>query len=189
MALTEKNQVPVTFNALKHHFRFLLREIEHWKNIDWKQVEPEILLMGENLLDFYTGLLSVEDIVSECLQYFTRIKAIEKPAFTEWLFQCEYRKIILGDSSEWIIKLGNSSEMYIHIHPAKQSPHTLRVRASTLKTVVMLMIKNVSISAHMSENLKTVNNIRVEYLQLSPIKSLQQGKGILKLWEMFANLY
>lgn len=187
--MTEKNQDPVTFNAHKHHFRFLLREIEKWKNIDWKQVEPEILLMGENMLDFYTGHFTVEDIVNECIQYFVNIKAIEKPTFNEWLYPCEYRKIILGDSSEWIIKPGNSSEIYIHIHPAKQSPHTLRVRASTLKTVVILMIKNVSISAQMSENLEIVNNTRVEYLQLSPIKSLHQGKGILKLWEMFANPY
>lgn len=185
--MSEKIRATITFNAHKHHFRFLLEKIETWKYIEWKHVEPEILLIGENLLDFYTGHLTVDNIVSECIQYFSSREILEKTKFTKWLYPAEYRKITLGDSSEWVIKLGNDTEKYIHIHPAKKSPQTIRVRASTLKTVVTLLIQNVSISAQPNENLKLLNNIRTELLKLSPIKSLQQGKGILKLWELFGN--
>ncbi len=185
--MIEKIEAPVTFNAHKHHFRFLLKEIELWKNLDWKQVEPSILLMGENLLDFYTGFLTVENICTECHQYFFSIGVNDKAAFSKWLYPGEYRKIVLSDSSEWIIKLGNSPDMYIHIHPAKQSPHTIRVRASTLKTVVTLAIKNTIISKQTSEILQSVNLVRTTFLNLSPVKSLQTDKGILKLWEMFVN--
>ena len=57
--MIEKIPVPLTFNAHKHHFRFLLHQIEIWKNLEWKQVEPELLGIGENLIDFYTGELTI----------------------------------------------------------------------------------------------------------------------------------
>lgn len=185
--MTEKIETPVTFNAHKHHFRFLLKEIELWKNLDWKLIEPAILLMGENLTDFYTGFLTVENICTECRQYFLSIGVNDKAAFSKWLHPMEYRRIVLSDSSEWIIKEGKDSLNYIHIHPAKQSPHTIRVRASTLKTVVTLAVKNTIISKQTSEILQSVNLVRTTFLNLSPVKSLQADKGILKLWEMFAN--
>lgn len=181
----EKIPVPVTFNAHKHHFRFLLNEIKTWKTLDWKQVEPKLLEIGENLLDFYTGELSVENICEDCIHYFNSRKINDKISFADWLNPNEYRKIVLNDSSEWVIKEGNDPGRFIHIHPAKQSPHTIRVRAATLKTVIALKTKNVTISNNINENLQKANNIRTTYLHLSPIKSLQRGKGILKLWELF----
>lgn len=183
--MIEKIPVPVTFNTHKHHFRFLLHQIGIWKNLEWKQVEAELLQIGENLLDFYTGNLTVENICTECTHYFKTNNINDKISFASWLHPFEYRKIVLGDSSEWVIKEGNDKERYIHIHPAKHSPHTIRVRAATLKTVVTLMVHTCAISQHINENLQTVNQIRKEFLHLSPIKSLQRGKGILQLWEMF----
>lgn len=187
--MTVKIQAQITFNAHKHHFQFLLKEIIKWRQLEWEHVEPEILLMCENLLDFYTGCLSVESIVDECDRYFFERQINEKTAFLNWLQPVEYRKIVLSDISQWIVKRGNDNEKFIHIHPAKQSPHTIRMRAATLKTVVTLMIKKISISPQMNDNLIAVNNIRTEYLHLSPVKSLQQGKGIFKLWEIFATHY
>lgn len=184
--MTGKIQAQITLNAHKHHFQFLVNKIELWKKSDWQQVEPEILLMGENLLDFYTGNLSDEKIEYECFRYFFERGINDKNAFLKWLYPADYRKIILSDSSEWVIKPEYDTEKYIHIHPAKYSPNTIRVRATTLKTVVALMIENAAISAQINENLAMVNHIRAKKLQLSPIKSLQNGKGILKLWKMFA---
>jgi hypothetical protein len=185
--MTGKIEVPVTFNAHKHHFQFLVNKIELWKKLDWQQVEPEIFLIGENLIDFYTGQLPVEKLINQSYQFFSEKGIIGKPAFSEWLYPAEYRKITLDDLSEWVIKLGNDADKYIHIHPAKYSPNTIRVRAATLKTVVALMIENGAILAQTNENLAVVNHIRDKYLLLSPVKSLQHGKGILKLWEMFSN--
>lgn len=183
------NQVPITFNAHKHHFRFLLQRIGVWKTSHRENAAHELLLIGENLLDFYTGDLMVEEICNQCFLYFEIRNIKNKDLFINWLHPFEYRKITISDSSEWVVKQGNDSERYIHIHPAKFSPHTIRVRAATLKTVVSLMINAASISEQMNENLLTVNQIRTTYLQLSPIKSLQRGKGILKLWELFISNY
>ncbi|HSO88732.1 MAG TPA: hypothetical protein VLQ91_19420 [Draconibacterium sp.] len=183
--MIERIPVPVTFNIHKHHFRFLLKRIGIWKNLEWDLIEPELLGIGENLVDFYTGDLTVEKICDECIQYF-KIKFItDKIAFLNWLQPLEYRKIELSDSSVWIIKEGKDTERFIHIHPAKQSPHTIRVRAATLKTVLALMITNEHISLQMNDNLQNVNQLRITCLHLSPIKSLQCGKGILQLWDLF----
>ena len=187
--MNKKIPVPITFNTYKHHFQFLLKQIEVWQEQEWQQVEAEIISIGENLLDFYTGDLTVENICTECLHYFKRNGIFSKGEFTNWLNRHEYRKIKLSDSSEWIIKKGNDENRYIHIHPAKQSTHTIRVRAVTLKTVLAIMVKISNISDNMHINLSNVNYIRSEYLHLSPVKSIQRDKGILRLWEIFLNHY
>lgn len=187
--MNEKFQVRVTFNTYKHHFKFLLNQIQIWQNQEWKQVDTKLIGIGENLLDFYIGELTVENICDECIHFFKSLNVTDKVAFTKWLYPLEYRKIALSDTSEWIIKEGNNPNLFVHIHPAKHSPQTVRVRASTLKTVLAVMIKSGSISEQMSENLQTVNKIRTEYLRLSPVKSLQRGKGIFQLWLLFAKNY
>jgi len=187
--MNEKIPVPITFNIHKHHFRFLLQRIGVWKTLEWENVEPELLLIGENLLDFYTGDLTVDEICNQCIHFFRIRNISNRDSFLNWLHPYEYRKIKLDDTSEWVVKEGNDSERYIHIHPAKNSPHTIRVRAATLKTVITLMINTAEISAQMTENVITVNQIRTRYLQLSPVKSLQRGKGILQLWELFVVNY
>jgi hypothetical protein len=179
--------IPITFNPYKHHFRFLLQRIGIWKNMEWKQVKEELAGIGENLLDFYTGDLTVEKICEECIYFYKTKNITDKISFINWLYPLKYKKIELRDSSEWVIKEGKDTERFIHIHPAKQSPHTIRVRASTLKTVLAIMITNENISPEMNENLRTVNQIRTANLQLSPIKSLQRDKGIMQLWELFVS--
>jgi hypothetical protein len=187
--MNEKIQVPITFNPHKHHFKFLLKQIETWKNQEWNQVEQELIGIGENLLDFYTGDLTLENICAECVQFFKTNNISDKISFANWLYPQEYRKIELSDSSVWVIKEGKATEQFIHIHPAKQSVHTIRVRAVTLKTVLTLMITTDAISQQMNENLQMVNKIRTARLHLSPIKSLQHNKGILQLWELFFSHY
>jgi hypothetical protein len=189
VAMNEKIPSPITFNTHKHHFRFLLQRIGVWKNMDWEDVDQELLLIGENLLDFYTGDLTIDEICDECLHFFQTRNISNQDSFLNWLHPNEYRKIKLNDSSEWVVKRSIDSERYIHIHPAKFSPHTIRVRAATLKTVIALMIKAGNYSGQMDENLLKVNQIRTKYLQLSPVKSLQRDKGILQLWELFVKNY
>lgn len=187
--MNEKIPVPVTFNTYKHHFRFLFNQIIIWRNTDWKSTEKELLTIGENLLDFYTGNLTVNTICTECIHLLKDCKITDRVALTKWLYPQKYKKLKLSDSSEWIVKVGKNADRYVHIHPAKYSPHSIRVRARTLKTVVALMIKVPGISNKMKKNLQNVNDIRTEYLHLSPIKSLQRGKGIFFLWELFAKPY
>lgn len=182
-----KIPVPVTFNPHKHHFGFLLKQIELWKKTEWKTVEKELLLIGGNLLDLYMGNLPVEKVCKECIEYFGE-KKISKPAeFKKWLAPKEFRKIELSDNSLWVIKEGVDHERFIHIHPAKNSPFSIRVKATTLKTVLALLINDEKPTGDLQSNLKKVNQIRTGYLKLSPIKSLERGKGILRVWNCFSS--
>lgn len=182
-----KIPVPVTFNPHKHHFSFLLKQIELWKKTDWETVEKELLLIGGNLLDLYLGRLPVEQVCKECIEYFAEMEISGPAEFRKWLAPKEYRKIELSDNSLWVIKEGADKKRFIHIHPAKNSPYSIRVKATTLKTVLALLINDEKPTGDLQSNLKRVNQIRTGYLKLSPIKSLERGKGILRVWNCFSS--
>jgi len=178
--------LPLAFNPYKHHFGFLLKATEKWQKMPWEEVEPELLCIGSNLIDFYLGELSVEEVSRQTVDFLTNRSLIERDVFLRWLDPPHWKKIELSDGSKWLIKQGNDTQRYVHIHPAKRSPHTTRVRAVTLKTVLALEIKHVKLHAVSLENLESVNQIRKEYLNLSPIKSLRKNEsGILRLWKLF----
>ncbi len=180
-----KIPVPITFNPHKHHFQFLKQKIEEWNLYAWDKVEKELIYIGDNLLDFYLGDINVRQICSECLLYFRTENINDFSSFKKWLGTNEYCKIQLSDSSQWIIKQGIDEKRYIHIHPAKYSRHTVRIRAITLKTVLSLQVHSIRISNNMNENLEKVNYIRENYLHLSPVKSLNKKEGIYKIWKLF----
>nr|WP_319512488.1 hypothetical protein [uncultured Draconibacterium sp.] len=180
--------LPIQYNPYKHHFRFLLNELTEWQNSDWKIAEKAMLSIGNNLFDFYLGKLTPEQVSMACLNYFETKNITTKTGFNNWLGDSDWKKIVLTDQSEWLIKKGNLAERYIHIHPAKYSKHTIRVRATTLKTVLTLCVNKIPIRDDASQNLQTVNKQRSLFLQLSPIKSLnEKDSGILKLWQIFVN--
>ncbi|MCD6354061.1 MAG: hypothetical protein J7L95_00785 [Prolixibacteraceae bacterium] len=183
--MTDKIQLPLTFNPYKHHFKFLRAQVAKWKKTGWEVAEPTLRTIGNNLLDFYIGKLTVEQICNECLTFFHKNQLLQRDNFYEWLRNEKYKKIQLSDHSDWIVKRGTDAERFIHIHPAKYSSQTLRVRAKTLKTVLILQIFSVPIRKNKLENLKAVNHFRKNYLLLSPVKTLRHGKGILLLWELF----
>lgn len=177
--------VPITFNPYKHHFRFLLEETEKWKAKNWTMVEKDLRSIGNNLIDFYVGDLSIIQICKESLDYFKRENITRKNEFSNWLNASAYKRIKLSDNSEWLVKEGINPNRYIHIHPAKYSQHTIRVRATTLKTVIALNVQSVPFQKEINTNLFAVNNIRMIMLGLSPIKSLTPGAGILRIWKLF----
>lgn len=178
--------LPIMFNPYKHHFRFLLNEIEKWKQYEWSDVSEDLLSIGNNLIDFYLGSLSVNQLCAESINFFHSRKIISKNKFKKWIHATDWKKIELSDQSKWLIKFGNNDERFIHIHPAKFSKHTIRVRATTLKTVIALMVNEISSDSLQKHNLLAVNTIRKERLGLSPIKSLHTpDSGIMRLWLLF----
>jgi len=176
---------PITFNPYKHHFRFLLEEIKKWNT---EIIKENVLSIGNNLTDFYLGTLDIIEICNECNDFFTGQNITNLASFSEWLGQSKWKKIKLSDSSDWLIKMGEQENRYIHLHPAKFSLNTIRVRATTLKTVLALVATNTFPNESANENLKAVNKLRAEILDLSPIKALHStDSGILRLWKIFEN--
>lgn len=177
--------VPLTFNPHKHHFVFLTKKIKIWQKQEWYSVKEELLCIGNNMIDLYLGKLEVSEICFQCISYFKE-KKISKPChLRQWLHPLEYRKIKLTDNSVWIIKTGMNNDRFIHIHPAKNAPCSIRIKGTTLKTVLALKVHTESLSNDLNKDLKIVNDIRTKYLDLSPVKTLPRGKGISRLWEQF----
>ncbi|KJF43425.1 hypothetical protein [Draconibacterium sediminis] len=180
--------LPIQYNPYKHHFRFLLSEIKEWRTSDWNVTEKAMLSIGSNLFDFYLGELTPGQVCNASLNYFVTKNIITQTDFNNWLRNAEWKKITLPDESKWLIKRGDQPDRYVHIHPAKFSTHTIRVRATTLKTVLTLCVHKIPFSDDAEQNLQSVNKQRISYLQLSPIKSLEEeDSGILKLWQLFVN--
>jgi hypothetical protein len=178
---------PVTFNPVKHHLGYIMQQIKEWQKMEWPAIERELLLMGNNMLDLYYGSLSVSDILQECNHIFYTKRIINSLQLSEWLSPYEYRKITLSDSSVWVVKKGTDNERFIHIHPAKYSPFSIRARATTLKTVAALKTEATGIKKDSIFNINTVNQIRTGHLNLSPVKTLVKNKGIARLWTIFSN--
>ncbi len=175
---------PITFNPHKHHLGFLKKQIGKWKKLAWPEVEKEMRCIGNNLIDVYCGKLTVEEICRECRVFAQKENITSPENLAKWLHPLEFRKTNLSDNSLWVIKQGLDDERFLHIHPAKYSRFTVRVRATTLKTVAALKTLQPEMEAT-GLNLQSVNRIRTENLGLSPVKALEKGKGIARLWELF----
>jgi len=181
---------PITFNPHKHHYGFLVNEIEIWKKQKWEDVYNELLLIGNNLIDFYFGELDIEQICKECINHFHSININNREQFLQWLSGSHWKKIELSDQSKWMLRLGDIPERYIHIHPAKYSEHTIRVRATTLKTALTLCIQDIPLQKKSNASLKVVNSIRKKLLKLSPVKNLEEPDSkIIFLWKIFMDRF
>lgn len=180
--------LPIQFNAYKHHFRFLLKELAYWQKSEWAVAEAALHFIGDNLFDFYIGNLSGEEVCNTSFNYFKTKHIVTKKAFVNWLGNSQWKKIMLPDESEWLVKKGYQHDRYIHIHPAKFSKHTIRVRATTLKTVLTLCVHKIPLHKNNAHNLRAINQQRVSFIKLSPIKWIcDENSAIIKLWQLFAN--
>lgn len=180
--------LPIQYNPYKHHFRFLLSELIAWQKSDWLVTEKAMLAIGNNLFDFYLGYLTPEKVCEQSINFFKTNNIFSEAKFHKWLSTSEWKKIKFPDESEWLIKKGCQADRYIHIHPAKFSEHTIRVRANTLKTVLTLYVHKIPIREDNKQNLQAINQQRISFLNLSPIKLLdKEDSGILKLWQLFVD--
>jgi hypothetical protein len=182
MAIDLNIPVPLKFNPLKHHRNFILQTLEG--NATEKIIE---LLdpICNNYIDIYTGSLTPEEIGRAVLDVLKSKQVITRAGFERWTTATrEYRKVILQDKSEWVLRKSTDTERYIHLHPARTGKFSYRFKGSTLKTIFML--KTVFTSPEQSLSPENVNRIRLQ-LGLSPVKKLEKGKGILNGYETFFN--
>lgn len=180
MNIDNEIPIPILFNAFKHHRNYLmdfLREAPQEEIIE--RLDP----ICNNYIDIYTGTQTPATIARFVIYTLKSMHVFELNAFNRWVkMKKGYRQIQLNDQSEWVIRQSHETERYIHIHPARTGPLVVRFKGSTLKTAYLL--KNNSDKNPTMLTLKTVNETRMQ-IGLSPIKKLEQGKGILKCYENF----
>jgi hypothetical protein len=171
----------IKFNALKHLYQHLVLSVEDWKDLEWKQVESKLKELGDNQFDVYTGPLTSQDIISQTADIIIENNAGCRSDLQKWLGKKGYREVILSDNSRWIIREGMDSEKYIHLHPGRGQECIKRIKASHLKTAIMLLIvKPVPGAENQVYTTQQINKIRSEKLGLSPVKSISQSKKIME---------
>ncbi|NNG28059.1 MAG: hypothetical protein HKM87_11065 [Ignavibacteriaceae bacterium] len=135
------------------------------------------------------GKLTPIELTGFAKQILKERRAFKYELYKKWLYMGgdEYKLITLPDKSTWALRMGNKKENYIHIHPGRYSLHTIRVRALTLKTAICVMAY-INIYKISSPNLELINNVRNEFLNAAPVKSLSLTSGLLRLLKVFSKV-
>lgn len=172
--------LPVRFNPLKHHRKYILRLLQ---NASSEMITDLLDPVCNNYIDLYTGSLTSKEITLEVIEVLKSAGVLDAERFTPWVEANHgYRKITLSDGSEWIVRAGKEIDRYVHLHPSRTGPHSVRFKGSTLKTICLLKI-NIPLSGK-PPSLDIVNRVR-QQVGLSPVNKLEPDKGILASFEKF----
>lgn len=181
--------LPINFNCWKHHVGFIRKQIESVrKSIELEQLKFYLLKIGESQMDLYFGELSPSEISEHILNALHRVKIFESEQYKNWLTKDgrNYQLIKLNDNSVWTLRLGEDVSRYVHIHPGRYSPNTVRVKATTLKTAIFLLCFE-RLGEIKSFETETVNQIRIKFLNEPPLKSLSSASGLRRLLDLLSN--
>lgn len=181
----------ILLNCWKHHAGFIKLKISECREagkINFINFRKELLRIGDSVMDLYLGDLSPNEIADSIINSLKKKNVLEKEKFILWLKEKgnDFQEIELKDKSLWTIRLGEQKEKYIHIHPSRYSPLTIRVRALTLKSAILYLILNKN-ESDISDNLLFLNRIRKEYLNQPPLKMISSKSTLLKLISILTN--
>ena len=176
---------PFQFNPLKHHLLFIKEYFSHSPDVKSDtgilQLVKEMKHIGTSVMDVYNGNFSVKEICSEVAIYLEMNQLIKEDFYSAWTgtgFN-DFRLMTLSDSSQWILKYHIDVKRFVHIFPARSSPHTFRVKANTLKSALLYHIL-IGKDYVTGDNLNKVRSL----LGLSPIKNPDETAAIYQMIEI-----
>ncbi len=172
---------PFLFNPLKHHLGFIKEFIN--ANVDnpcydAESLSKELRHIGTSVMDIYRGSLSLSDICFNTGQFLRQKNISDRKAYSGWTgvkTDC-FRIITLPDCSQWTLKYHDNQERFVHIFPARNSPHTFRVKSNTLKSALIYII---IIGKYLVTG-DDLNKVR-PFLGLSPVKNAIDTEAILEM--------
>jgi hypothetical protein len=170
---------PVLLNKWKHHAGAVRQRIAACASeSDLDQLTGQLVVLGTDLMDLYTGQLPPAAIGHQVVDQLTAEGRLAIEFYRAWLADGGgYRTLILDDGSVWVLRLGAEDGRFVHIHPGRGSPHTRRVRANVLKTAVMVLA-HVRVSGGSPDDVRLVNAVRRERLDLPPVPALAGDEGL-----------
>lgn len=177
----------INFNCWKHHAGFIKNQIEQIKSKkDVEALTSCLSKIGGSQMDLYLGNLSPKEISNEVVSSLKREKIFSSEQYVKWLSKNnkDYQLLPMKDKSVWILRLGENPERYIHIHPGRHSPSTIRVKATTLKTIILILSLK-QIGEIKSFETETINQVRIKYLNEPPLKSISKASGLSRLIDLF----
>ena len=170
----DEEQSIFILNSIKHHLPSICDRIKHCINDrDLPLLSFELVKIGHSPLDLYTGTLQQEYIFAEIRSKLCSMQKLAKEDYMNWIGSASgYRMLEISDHSSWTLRFLDFGGSYIHLHPSRNSVHTVRVNAALLKTVILFAaFKNV-FSTYKESNLATINFLREYHLSLPPLKKI-----------------
>ena len=180
---------PFLFNPLKHHIgfirEFILIEADA-TSAHFKDCIKRLKHLGTSVMDVYTGSLSVGDICIEVKEFLEERSLFIRESYLVWAGNKpdDFRIITLSDGSQWTLKYHDNENRFVHFFPARNSQHTFRVKANTLKSAILYNIKTGKDFVTADD----LNQIR-ELLGLSPIKDPLDTEAITEMIEILRVSY
>jgi len=176
---------PFQFNPLKHHLSYIREYISgklaHDRTFDEQAMLKEIRHIGTSVMDIYSGSMSIDDILSEIKNSLESQKLDSEKSFEKWAGNSfsDYRILTLPDTSQWALKYHNDKTRFVHLFPARFSPHSFRAKANTLKSAILY---NIIIGKDYISR-KDLNHAR-SLLGLSPVKDPSETEAITEMIEI-----
>jgi hypothetical protein len=172
----------VLLNTWKHHaaaLRQRVREAVQAGAPALKELAGQLIVIGTELMDLYTGPLTPAEIGSKVIAQLQAEGRLALPAYREWVKGSGgYCLLTFDDGTRWVLRLGDEGGRYVHVHPGRWAPQTCRVRANVLKTAV-LVLAHAGIHGGDPLDRARVNAVRRDYLGLSPVgRDLSGDQGL-----------
>lgn len=185
--VNQKLPKPIAFNCWKHHLRFIKDSLEKNEifNTSHLNIHEIIQHIGVSNVDFYYGELDPEVISKEIIGGIESEIVINLQNFEDWLKVdgADFKCLAISDGSNWTVRMGQSKERYIHIHPSRHSKKTVRVKSSTLKTVIAYFF-NFGLNDNQITSEK-LNQIRNKFVKLPSLKPNSPLVAIFRLADRF----
>lgn len=169
---------PFQFNILKHHASYIVEIINHYAaKFDKQKFISNLKTIGESQMDLYLGNYLPLNICTLIEDELISINKYKENDYKTWITKNnqDYKIISLPDKSFWTLRIGKGKK-YIHIHPGRYSPFTIRVKASTLKTAIAAIVYSKTNNKEI--DLELINYVRRNILDLAPVKSITKNMGI-----------
>lgn len=135
-------------------------------------------------MDVYSGLLPVDEVTHQVRFFLAAEGLLSSPNFAEWTGKgfSDFRLTVLSDGSQWTLKYHQSNNRYVHLFPARSSPHTFRVKANTLKSAMLYLIK-IGKDYITEEDLNSARALA----GLSPVKEIAETEAISEMIAILRN--
>ncbi|RAJ80166.1 hypothetical protein CLV59_105274 [Chitinophaga dinghuensis] len=174
----------ILFHALKHHYAAVQSFLAH-PPVGQEQQLYAIRTFGGSQFDLYHGKLSVAAIEAETVAQLSQQGIQEKTTYHSWIASHRgYRTITLSDGSNWTLRYIDH-HAYIHLHPSRYSPHTIRIKANAMKSIVCYLLWHPEYKNHL--NIPLLNHIRQHDLHLSPIATNGNTEELQKVLQLLGN--
>lgn len=172
---------PFLLNTWKHHAGWVRQRVSEAAGAGRPGVDilpVEMAVVGARLMDLYTGPLSPAALAAEVGGQLRAAGRLGYEPLAAWLQASgEYSMLTLSDGSQWTIRLGPAAGRYVHLHPGRWVPNTMRVQANTLKSAVMAHA-HALLSGGDPGDIRLVNEARRKYLGLLPVRELSGDGGL-----------